>query len=337
MTRALLLATSLLWTLPALAFVDPPAASDNDKRLRAVIYDPNNPVQLYAVPGASIRIEFGSDETILGGGVVASDQDIMHPDPNYAPPPPPAVAGQITGNGAASPPPSCNSNMCTNVVGNFLYIKPVRPLDPQPLFVQTQRTDEAGKPHMTAYTFELLTRADEEKPKADIKTAALTTGKSDATPQPVPTIWGVRFIYPDRVKAAQAVAWQRQKRASDDAAHASIAMAHVTVSKPGPDANWRYGYRGSVALQPDQVWDDGRTTFLRYNGNRRVPNVYNQLPDGHESIPAVASEPDETGNTLRIARTETKWFLRDGDQAGCLFDIGPDPDGRTTPAVAMTR
>ena len=103
---------------------------------------------------------------------------------------------------------------------------------------------------------------------------------------------------------------------------------------PTLDANWRYAYRGSTVIVPDQVWDDGRTTFLRFNGNRRVPNVYRRLPDGHESIPAYSTEPDATGTTLRIGRTETKWWMRDGDEVGCLFDLGPDPHGATAMTVA---
>ena len=106
-------------------------------------------------------------------------------------------------------------------------------------------------------------------------------------------------------------------------------MRPPSPSAPGVTANWRYGYRGSEAVRPDQAWDDGRTTFLRFNGNRRVPNVYRQLPDGHEGLASYATEPDAGGTVLRISRTETKWFIRDGDAAGCLFNVGSDPDGKT--------
>lgn len=322
--RACLLATSLLYAVPALAVVDPPAASKDDGRLRSVVYDPNNPVEIYAVPGASLRIELGADETIAT--IVVSDQGTIAPDPADAPPVA-TVAATLNGVGAPVVPPSCDPNLCRSVVGNFVYIKPLRPLDPQPLFIQTARTDENGKLQMVAYTFELLTRPSDLHAK-NIRGAA---------PPPVaPTVWGVRFIYPDRIKAAQAAAWWRQKKAADEAAREAAALTRASGAVPGPTANFRYGYRGAASVQPDQVWDDGRTTFLRYFGNRRVPNVYNHLPDGHESIPAVAPEPDEAGNTLRIARTETKWFVRDGDEAGCLFDLGPDPDGKTAPTVAAT-
>ena len=108
---------------------------------------------------------------------------------------------------------------------------------------------------------------------------------------------------------------------------------------PGADANPRYAYRGSASFQPDRVWDDGRFTYFRYNGNRRVPNIYSQLPNGEPSIPASWPQPDSTGTTLKVSGTESKWFISDGSDngkppVGCLFNLGPDPEGRTSATVA---
>lgn len=338
--RTCLLASSLLYSVPALAFVDPPQASKDDGRLRAVVYDPNNPVQIYAVPGASLRIELGADETVQT--IVVSDQGTIKPDPSY---PPPATTAPATVNGAGTPqvPASCDPNLCRTVVGNFVYIKPLRSLDPQPLFIQTERMGENGKQQNIAYTFELLTRPiDLPGRKLVTAAAAINPGVVTDVPttQPVaPTVWGVRFTYPERIKAAQAAEWRRQKKAADDAARQSAELVRANASIPGPDANWRYGYRGSASVQPDRVWDDGRTTFVRFDGNRRVPNIYSKLPDVNEpTIPAGAVEPDETGNTIRISGTNVKWFVWDGQHAaGCLFDLGPDPEGRTATTVAQAK
>ena len=327
--RAYLLASSLLYAVPALAMIDPPAASKNDGRLRSVIYDPNNPVEIYAAPGASLRIEVGQDETVAT--IVVSDQGTIAPDPN-APPPPSTTAAAFGNATAPQPPPSCDPNLCRTVVGNFIYLKPLRALDPQPLFIQTERTDEFGKPQMVPYTFELLTRPTDLKPLANAATPVSAT----ADPPVAPTVWGVRFVYPERVKAAQTAAWLHQKHEAEATAAQMASIAHVSPANASASAKWRYGYRGAASVRPDQVWDDNGTTFIRFNGNRRVPNIYSKLPDGHESIPAVSPEPDATGNTLRIAGTETKWFIRDGDEAGCLFDLGPDPDGRTTTTVVQS-
>jgi type IV secretion system protein VirB9 len=314
--RAALLATTLLYSAPALAAIDPPAASPADGRIRSLVYDPNNPVEIYTAPGMSLRLEFGADEEVVDAGIVVSDQDTIAPDP-AAPPPITTVSNPMAGQGPKIP-STCDFNMCRSVSGNIVYLKPVRPLDPQPLFIQTKRTNAKGVAEMVPYTFELFT-----KPVAD------KDGK------PVPMVWGVRFTYPERAKQAQAAAWAKQRSASEATARDLAGLAHPVPNAPTADANFRYGYRGAASVQPDQAWDDGRTTFLRFNGNRRLPNIYNLLPDGQESIPASAPEPDAGGNTLRIARTEAKWFLRDGDEAGCLFDLGPDPDGRTAATVAL--
>ena len=67
-----------------------------------------------------------------------------------------------------------------------------------------------------------------------------------------------------------------------------------------------HAYRGAPELKPDQVWDDGRTTFLRFNGNRRIPNVYGYLPDGTEttgsaSLPSPTPPAPRCGSGRRIA------------------------------------
>jgi type IV secretion system protein VirB9 len=328
--RALLLGTTLLYAAPALAAIDPPPASKLDGRIRTLVYDPNNPAEIYTVPGASLRLELGADEEVVQ--IIVSDQDTIAPDP-AALPPAATVSTNSPGSQAGQIPASCDANLCRSVYGNIVYIKPIRALDPQPLFIQTRRTDAYGKPEMVAYTFELLTKPTEPVSK-DVKTASIDKSSKTDGAATTPGIWAVRFVYPERVKQQATASWKAKQAAWVTQARETTALARPVATAPGPAANWRYGYRGAAALQPDQVWDDGRTTFLRYNGNRRVPNIYSQLPDGHESIPANAPEPDESGNTLRIAGTETKWFLRDGDEAGCLFDLGPDPDGRTSATVA---
>ncbi len=315
--RSLLAAATMLHAVPALAAVDPPAASGLDHRMRVIPYNRNNPVQLYAAPGASLRIQLGADEEVVR--IVVSDQATLAPEEEA-----PAGGAATTVSspfGAPSPaqrgPASCDPNLCRDVAGNFVYLKPLRALDAQPLFIQTKRcAAETGKCEMVPYAFELLTKAGD--PKMTASAAA----------------WDVTFTYPDRDRAAR-LAEQRKAYAARLAAwRERQALRPPAPSAPSVTANWRYGYRGSEAVRPDQAWDDGRTTFLRFNGNRRVPNVYRQLPDGHEGLASYATEPDAGGTVLRISRTETKWFIRDGDAAGCLFNVGSDPDGKAAATVA---
>jgi type IV secretion system protein VirB9 len=313
--RTLLAAATILHAVPAFAAVDPPAASGLDRRMRVIPYNRNNPVQLYAAPGASLRIQLGPDEEVVR--IVVSDQATMAPEEE-------APGGGLTVNaamGGAAPaargPASCDPNLCRDVMGNFVYLKPLRALDPQPLFIQTKRcAPDTGKCEMVPYAFELLTKAGD--PKLTAAAAA----------------WDVTFTYPDRDKAARLVEQRRAYAARLAAWRERQALRPAAPAAPAAAANWRYGYRGNAAVRPDGAWDDGRTTFLRFNGNRRVPNVYRQLPDGHEGLASYATEPDASGTVLRISRTETKWFIRDGDAAGCLFNVGVDPDGKAAATVA---
>ena len=315
--RLALAAATILCAPAAYAVVDPPAASAHDGRMRTIPYDRTNPVQLYAAPGASLRIQLGADEEIVG--VVVSDQGGIVPEDDIG------MSSQAVSVGFQEAAPrsnapkvtSCDANLCRSVFGNMIYLKPVRPLSPQPLFIQTKRCSEAGKCEMVPYTFELLTRP------------------GDLTASTPNTAWDVTFTYPDRDAAAKAAEAAKRRAAQNAAWRERQAMAPAPPAAPALASNWRYAYRGSAAVQPNEAWDDGRTTFLRFSGNRRVPNVYQRLPDGTEAVTAYAAEPDATGVTLRIARTETKWFIRYGDEAGCLFNVGSDPRGAASTTVAL--
>ena len=309
--RIWLIAATALSAAPAFAAIDPPAASTNDARVRTLPYSATNPVQLPVSPGASVRLQLGADEEVVQ--VIVSDQGTLGaPEMEEAPASNVSLAG---GMGAQQKgPSSCDANLCRSVAGNFVYLRPLRALDPQPLFIQTKRCAE--KCEMVPYTFELLTRP------ADVKAAAATVA------------WSVSFTYPDREKAAKLAEQRKAYEVRLAAWRERQANKPAPVAVPAVTDNYHYGYRGSPALKPDRVWDDGRSTFMRFNGNRRLPDVFRRLPDGKESIPAYAPETDTGGTTLRIARTEGKWFVRDGDEVGCVFNVGPDPDGRTATTVA---
>lgn len=206
--------------------LEAPAPGPRDKRVRVVAYDPDEVVQLYAAPGSTIRIAIALNETVEA--VLVSDQTLMSGE----------VEAETPGAGEGSPRQvapanlACDANICRSVVGSFLYFKPVRELEPQPLFVQTKRCEEmpAGAPPKCAsrpYQFELVTRL------------------GPLTEQTPNTFYAVRFDYPaDRAAAEQAAA----------AAAAARARAAAAARQAAAVARWREARAkaGEEALRSQQ-------------------------------------------------------------------------------------
>ena len=182
--RPLLAAPVLMWLAwghPGAA-VEAPSPAGPDPRVRVIAYDPQQVVRLYAVPGATLTIQLAPGETVAG--LPVSDQSLL--DQAEPPSGPLALAGgpvpserAAAGRGA-----STDRNLFTAVRGNFVMIKALRDLAPQPLFILGRSTDPAtGREVMRAYTFELSTRA-----------GPLTADAPD-------TYYLVRFTYPNEERA----------------------------------------------------------------------------------------------------------------------------------------
>ena len=215
-------------SLPSIALaLDTPQPAGRDKRIRVVTYDRDNVVQLYAAPGATVRIEIAADETIEA--ILVSDQTIMRQDlevedPGEASTPP---------NQRSAPAAACDRNLCRSIQGPFVYIKPVRDLDPQPLFIQTRKCSEDGKCVSRPYTLELVTR------QGPLVEAAANT------------YYAIRFDYPaDRVAAAAArnntAAASRRASAAARAAQAAEAeaVARLRGQQVGGNVNSNYVVTG---------------------------------------------------------------------------------------------
>lgn len=318
--------------LPALAADPKPCADDN--RIECITYRPNEVVHLSAAPGQTLRIQLGDGEHVAG--LFVSDQRTIGNEPaeQASATQQMAEGGQNGGKIA-----SCDPNLCRSVVENFVYIMPRRDLTAQPFFLQMQWCDPAGKCQPVPYAFELST-IHTDKPVGREVASNSNIVPADATvsaPAQKP-YYGVRFTYPDR-DAAEKKREREAKAAAWRAAHPEALRRKASVPVAQVPVNDHYLYRGDASVKPDRVWDDGRSTFIRFNGLRRVPNVYAYLPDGTETNGfGYTSEPDTAGTTLRIGKVAARWCVRDGEHvAGCIFNEGADPEGRYSPTVASTR
>lgn len=305
MRKLLLASAACLMAAPALALELPRECSKADPRVRCIAYNPAQVVQLYGAPGAALTVEFGDNETIVDASV--SDNGLLSgadASQRHAVP--------ISDNGGAS----TDRNLAMAKRGSFLFLKPLRPLVPQPISVLTRRED--GK--MRRYAFQLETR------------------EGDMGPDTPNTFYAVRFTYPGDEAAAR----QARLAAQREAREARLVTARLRQGNVSGETvrNARYVGQGTAqdraALAPvsssrePAIWDDGQRTFLRYAGNRRVPMVFQVLPDGREGAVGQSAEADPTTNgTLVILHGVFRALrLRDGNAVLCVTNEAFDATGR---------
>lgn len=302
MTRLVLAASALLLGAgPALAIEDPRPCSAADPRIRCVAYSDSQVVRLYGAPGAALTVEFAAGETIVNAST--SDNGLMEGG---------AASSRQTLPVADSTGPTADRNLQMARQGPFLFLKPLRPLDPQPITVLTRRED--GR--MRRYTFQLETR-----------TGALT-------PEVENTYYAVRFTYPADEAEARRARWAAQR--AERQAQLAAARLRQDVIAGETVRNARYQGQGDRALAPSSLggepamWDDGQRTYLRYPGNRRVPMIYQVLPDGREGVVGQSADPDPTtrGTLVTLHGVFPMIRLRDGRSVLCIANQGYDPVGR---------
>lgn len=135
-----------------------------------------------------------------------------------------------------------------------------------------------------------------------------------AHPGEVP-VWMLTFDYPD-TRARQALeAAKRGVLAADRARSGAAAAVHT---------NENFDMRGSTALAPTSMWDDGRFTYLRYATSRDQPDIYALRPDGAEA--SVNTHVD--GDTVVVHGTAANFILRLGAAVLAIRNNGYTPDGQ---------
>lgn len=139
----------------------------------------------------------------------------------------------------------------------------------------------------------------------------------DARPRPTRAkqedlFFRVSFRYPDDEAKAKA--------AKEDAER----VARAAMEPPKREIrNIDYHACGAAEVTPDQAFDDGRFTYLRFAGNREFPAVFVVNPDGSESLVNSHTEAD----TVVVHRLANKLVFRRGESAGCVVNKSYDPVG----------
>lgn len=195
--------------------------------------------------------------------------------------------------------------------GNILFLKPREPHPVTNLNVVTTRRDGSKR----SYIFELSQRQ-----------GTIVQGSD--------TYLMVRFQYPaDEVARARAEAELR--RGSEGTRQADAVLSLHQRSGP---RNWRYTAQGTGAIEPGTVYDDGRSTTFRFEGNLEVPAIYAVNSDGQESL----VPKDVRGDLVVVHAIAPKFVLRRGGDVTCVFNeayspAGIDPrTGTVSPSVQRT-
>lgn len=117
------------------------------------------------------------------------------------------------------------------------------------------------------------------------------------------------------------------------AAREAAAMKKAMKAVPEP-RNWNYSMQalpGSDDITPNEVYDDGRFTFVRFSGNRELPAIFRVSSDGEEVIVDRHMQGRDVMVIHEIAR---RFVLRLDKQAIGLWNDSFDAEG--VPPVAGT-
>ncbi len=129
-----------------------------------------------------------------------------------------------------------------------------------------------------------------------------------AHPKPNDMMFQVRFLYPNQVKASEQ--FKKKQR--------QLSQRLNSISAP-TIKNQNYFYKGNDSLVPVSAFDDGRFTYITFNGKQDLPAVYLVDRDNNESL--VNSNINSAfPYTIIVQRIAKQLVLRHGDKVLCLFN-----------------
>jgi type IV secretion system protein VirB9 len=185
--------------------------------------------------------------------------------------------------------------------GSILFLKPREKHPPTNLQVVTTRADGRKR----SYQFEL---------------SIAETTLADS-------YFVVRFVYPgDEIERRRTEAAARGAEREGALIEQTFDLHHAYGAR-----NWRFSAQGSIDLEPEAVFDDGKETTFRFAGNREVPAIYLINSDGSESL----VPKDVRGELVVVHATAREFRLRKGNNVLCIFNeafdaVGINPGTNTT-------
>lgn len=184
---------------------------------------------------------------------------------------------------------------------NSLFIKPRELAGATNLIVITRSSSGSR-----SYTFELSAR------------------RGSISARSKNTFFKVMFRYPrEEAAAAKAAetqaAYMRSLALQSGAIRSALDLAVLEGRR-----NLNYTVRGSRAIQPSEITDNGQFTALRFPAQRELPAFFAVNPDGSESIVPF----DVRDEFVVIHGVYAQLRLRRGKEVLCVFNQAPDIYGR---------
>jgi type IV secretion system protein VirB9 len=116
---------------------------------------------------------------------------------------------------------------------------------------------------------------------------------------------------------------------------ASDLFIKTSFKKDVPESkNWNYSMQAakySNDIVPDEIYDDGRFTYIKFNGNRELPSVFKVTADGEE---VIVDRHIQGRDVMVIHEVSPRWVLRLDKQTVGLWNdafdsVGSPPTGGT--------
>ena len=205
---------------------------------------------------------------------------------------------------------------------NLLFLKPVEAYAATNLTVLTARPalDGSGE-HIRIYVFSLVATVPLEEEISGALHAAEREANiprsSSPDTQPADFTWVIHFHYPEDQAERLALRVRRnQERRSSRVSEAGRAGSETGID---PAAwNWEYTFAGASTQAPVNVFDDGRHTYFQFDPKMRVPAIFMVHEDETESLINVVRK----GRFLVVHDLGRQFTLRNGPTETCVFNEG---------------
>ena len=272
---------------PAVYAAAAPAPGITDPRLKWVVYNEREVIEVRGHYGYQTLVQFGAAEEVtdvsLGDGL-AWQVDI------------PARK-------------------------NLLFLKPVEAFAATNLTVLTTRAALDGSGELVrVYVFSLVATV----PLEEEISGALHRAESEARLLPSGTpatkaadfTWVIHFHYPQ--DNAERLALRVRRNQDRQSSRVSPGRAGDETGIDPASWNWQYTFAGAATQAPVNVFDDGQHTYFQFDPKMRVPAIFMVHEDETESLVNVVRR----GRFLVVHDLGRQFTLRNGEIETCVFNEG---------------